>query len=485
MNGQNKTLYNYHLFTTELINMGHIRGVPARKKYPVSNPDILKFFEREDTKQYLKDIYDGVIPSERHDIVCSMFAKERWDAGIYTKIFRLASAQFLEDDGKIDKQLWNIVSKMFERVDLNRIRGFTYSTDFYEMAQVESDMYKYVFYVFVPEGIVKYIQDINNWDRDQAEFYYVNVESRVSQEELDDFDEEIALDQVREQERLQKEKEDAENEKLKADEISKNNDMQDFDLPDLDLDEPTAQELDATAPNELQVISQTDIFSDISAAKDGVQIVEPEVILDQNEAMDRKEDIKLFNGDDQIVTIDDTTDADPETNTPIQITKENLGEVGLKRLTKEDAKYEQLHKEKILELEKDAREHEESKGKLEKAKEVVQNAEVALQKAQESLVKAKESERMAQEDADNKGRTLSKDESELEAIKRDWEEIRTERAVRIERMAKESKRNINRLGDDKDKLMLLSQILGQYSPEMIAQASRMAQGKQPAERTTD
>ena len=248
MNGQNKTLYNYHLFTTELINMGHIRGVPARKKYPVSNPDILKFFEREDTKQYLKDIYDGVIPSERHDIVCSMFAKERWDAGIYTKIFRLASAQFLEDDGKIDKQLWNIVSKMFERVDLNRIRGFTYSTDFYEIAQVESDMYKYVFYVFVPEGIVKYIQDINNWDRDQAEFYYVNVESRVSQEELVDFDKEIALDQVREQERLQKEKEDAENERLKADEISKNNDMQDFDLPDLDLDERNAQELEATAP---------------------------------------------------------------------------------------------------------------------------------------------------------------------------------------------------------------------------------------------
>ena len=178
-------------------------NVSKRKKYSVSNPDILKFFEREDTKEYLKDIYDGVIPSERHDIVCSILAKGRWDAGIYTKIFRLASAQFLEDDGNIDKQLWSTVSKMFERVDLTRIRGSTFTTNFYEIAAVESDMHKYVFYVFVPEGIVKYIQDINSWDRDQAENYYVDVESRVSQEELDDFDEEIALDQAREQERLQ------------------------------------------------------------------------------------------------------------------------------------------------------------------------------------------------------------------------------------------------------------------------------------------
>merc|ERR1712223_152617 len=255
-------------------------NVSKRKKYPVSNPDILKFFEREDTKEYLKDIYDGVIPSERHDIVCSMLAKGRWDAGIYTKIFRLASAQFLEDDGNIDKQLWSTVSKMFERVDLKRIRGCTFSTNFYEMAAVESDMHKYVFYVFVPEGIVKYIQDINSWDRDQAENYYVNVESRVSQEELDDFDEEIALDQVREQERLKREKE-AERDQREAERINENNNDIDFELPDLDVDETNASVTEAVSAGESEDVDEAN-SSFTASSKNDSKILNKEKALDVN-----------------------------------------------------------------------------------------------------------------------------------------------------------------------------------------------------------
>ena len=165
--------------------------------------------------------------------------------------------------------------------------------------------------------------------------------------------------------------------------------------------------------------------------------------------------------------------------------KGNVKDMELKQLVNEDAKLENLRKQKVLEVEETAREHVDAIKALQTAKEEVANAEVTLRNAQESLKKAQESERIAQEDVETKGKILSKDENELEAIKDDWEKIQTERAVRIERMAKQHKRNINCLDDDKDRLVLLTQILGQFTPEMIAQASRMALGRQPAEETTE
>ena len=65
----------------------------------------------------------------------------------------------------------------------------------------------------------------------------------MGQEELDDFDEEIALDQVREKERLQRERE-TERERREAEKINENdNDGCDFELPDLDLDETNVPEI--------------------------------------------------------------------------------------------------------------------------------------------------------------------------------------------------------------------------------------------------
>ena len=69
-----------------------------RKKYPVSNGEILRFLSLKKEQSRLKKIFDGEISSERHDILRQMFKTGKLNFGIYAPITRLAQIDFLADD---------------------------------------------------------------------------------------------------------------------------------------------------------------------------------------------------------------------------------------------------------------------------------------------------------------------------------------------------------------------------------------------------
>ena len=50
----------------------------------------------------------------------------------------------------------------------------------------------------VPEVIIKYLQEKNKWDKQTAEKFYLDGESRVTEQELREFDEELELEQKEE-----------------------------------------------------------------------------------------------------------------------------------------------------------------------------------------------------------------------------------------------------------------------------------------------
>ena len=52
----------------------------------------------------------------------------------------------------------------------------------------------YIWHVLVPEAIIKYLQEKNGWDKCKAEKFYLDGESRVTDEELKEFDEELEED---------------------------------------------------------------------------------------------------------------------------------------------------------------------------------------------------------------------------------------------------------------------------------------------------
>jgi len=163
-------------------------------KHPLSNREIVDYFLLRETKSYLRKIYNNVIPSERHNIVCSMFESKKLDFGIYSRIFRLASAQFLEDDHKIDTQLWDILSKMFDTLDTKKIPELAFNEkekDKYAMRQVLNMRHQYIFHVFVPEGIIRCLQEKYNWTWIEANDFFIDADSRITKKELEDFDEEI------------------------------------------------------------------------------------------------------------------------------------------------------------------------------------------------------------------------------------------------------------------------------------------------------
>lgn len=215
-----------------------INVIPTKIFFTASNEDILNFFQSKRTQDYLENIFNGSIRSERHDIVCSMLTIGRWNSNVHTKISRLASAQFLEDDEKIDLDLWKIVSQIFERVDFSRIRPYKYNQERYEMGAVENDKYNYSFYVLIPEGIVKFIQESNGCNKEKAEDFFVNLECWVSQEQLNDFEEELALDQLREREKEKLKIEDSKRENALENSTEYSNDLK-FELPDIDIEETT------------------------------------------------------------------------------------------------------------------------------------------------------------------------------------------------------------------------------------------------------
>lgn len=175
------------------------------KKYPISNQEIVKYFSKKKTWRYLTQIYNGEIPSERHNIVSTMFESRKLDFGIHSRISRLSAADFLEDDQKIDSELWSILSKIFDELDTTKVSGVAFiEEEPYAMRKVLEMRQKYIFYVFVPEGIIKYLQNKFRWTWHKANEFFLDGESRITKEDLEDFDKEILDDMKKEAERKRK-----------------------------------------------------------------------------------------------------------------------------------------------------------------------------------------------------------------------------------------------------------------------------------------
>jgi len=165
----------------------------------------LKFLAKKKTASYLKSIFNEKIASERHNIVSQMFKTGKLDFGIFSPITKLSQVQFLEDDKKIDCQLSEIIGSILNELNLSRVHGMSRSEDKLLDNQAKNYRDKYIYHVMVPEAIVKYIQTKNRWDKERAEQFYQDGESRVTNDELQEFDQELEEDAKRERERKAKE----------------------------------------------------------------------------------------------------------------------------------------------------------------------------------------------------------------------------------------------------------------------------------------
>ena len=202
-----------------------------RIKYPVSNGEFVKYLSEEETSVFLTSILKGEIKSERHDIVSKMFRSGKLDFGIHSEIFHLAGSTFLEDDGKIDAQLSEAMNRILEAVDLSHMHGMSKRPNDTINSLSHQYSHQYIFHVLVPEGIVQYLQYKNSWDKKTAETFYQDGESRISELELQEFDEELDEDAKRKRSRMLQEQYDTSDES--EEEMCMNGD-EIHDLPNID-----------------------------------------------------------------------------------------------------------------------------------------------------------------------------------------------------------------------------------------------------------
>ena len=218
-----------------------------RKKYPVSNGEILRFLSLKKEQSRLKKIFDGEISSERHDILRQMFKTGKLNFGIYAPITRLAQIDFLEDDKKIDSKLFNLLEPILKQWDLSSVPEMAFSKDELPYSQSKSYRQKYIHNVMVPESIVRYLQRKNGWDKNKAEDFFQDGESRVTQNELNDLDKELEIDAKREKERKLQEQSDDSNDS--ENDLSYDLDEEFLELPNIDDDanSVTSQEVEKSS----------------------------------------------------------------------------------------------------------------------------------------------------------------------------------------------------------------------------------------------
>lgn len=168
-----------------------------KQKYPVSNEEILQFISKEKTIAYLQKIFNGEVKSERHNIVRNMFMSGNIDFSMRSKIYQLDRADFLEDDHEIDKQLFQAMSELLDTMNLSRVPSMIVDPDKSLIYQRIFNKEQYIWFVLIPETIVRYLQVKNCWSKSVAEKFYLDGESRVTDSELKDFDRELEEDVAR------------------------------------------------------------------------------------------------------------------------------------------------------------------------------------------------------------------------------------------------------------------------------------------------
>ena len=168
-----------------------------KEKYPVSNEEVLQFISKKKTIAYLQKIFNEEVKSERHNIVKNMFMSGNIDFSMRSKIYQLDKADFLEDDHKIDKQLFQAMSELLDTMNLSRLRGMIEDPDKSLIYLKTFNKEQYIWLVLIPETIVRYLEVKNRWSKCVAEKFYLDGESRVTDSELKDFDRELEEDAAR------------------------------------------------------------------------------------------------------------------------------------------------------------------------------------------------------------------------------------------------------------------------------------------------
>ena len=209
------------------------------KKFPVSNVEILKFLGRRSTQSYLKKIFEEKIPSERHRILRQMFESGKLNFSVYSPITKLSQIDFLENDNKIDQQLANILEPVLKSWNFSHMPTMACGESELHNSQAKDYRQRYIYNVMVPESIVKYLQIMNRWDKASAEKFFQDGESRVTNDELEEFDKELEEDARREKERRLKEQYNSTDES--DSEISFDVAEESFDLPN--IEESTIDEI--------------------------------------------------------------------------------------------------------------------------------------------------------------------------------------------------------------------------------------------------
>ena len=155
---------------------------------------MLQFLTEKKTRAYLRSIINGEVKSQRHNIVWNMFLSGKLDFSRRSKIYHLDRADFLEDDHKIDKQLFQIMSQLLDTMNLSRIPEMMGHPK--EALDYQRTFHKgqYIWFVLIPEAIIRYLQVKNGWCKSDAEKFYLDGVSRVTDKQLKEFDEELEED---------------------------------------------------------------------------------------------------------------------------------------------------------------------------------------------------------------------------------------------------------------------------------------------------
>ena len=157
-----------------------------RKKYPISNQEAISYFATDRAQQHLKDIYSGKVYSRRHYLIYKMFNTGVRDLTIYSEIRQLSFPDYLEEADQIDQTLCKLVEPVYEAVTPPGEPKFDTSESGFRRI--------YAVNVLIPEGIIRLLEETNNWSHKTAENSYVDRYARVTERESQLFDEEIDED---------------------------------------------------------------------------------------------------------------------------------------------------------------------------------------------------------------------------------------------------------------------------------------------------
>ena len=213
------------------------------KSFPVSNTDALEYFAKPETTDLFLGIYEGRVACKRHTNLVRLFRANKEEFGPLGPISKYSNVDFLENDNQVDKEICSLLMPLFDQSCANPYEPD--SSGGREMYTNRLSKFRscYISHVWVPRGLISLLESRHGWTYEEAETFFLDVESRVSLESLVDLEAETALDQEREAKRKLREEEEeleARKDRKRRRRIEKPSlepvlEDQSYDLPDIDL----------------------------------------------------------------------------------------------------------------------------------------------------------------------------------------------------------------------------------------------------------